>query len=116
MTKEIPAEMLDATTAAIFNRALELDIQADGEDLRELATAALEAAGVVRLIERIAELEAPETETRILPSGRTFVRNRCLMCHAYWDTAHPLRANEPERHNINCRIKKAREARANDRQ
>lgn len=39
-----------------------------------------------------------EQETRTLPSGRTFTRNHCRECGAYWDTNHALHKDESEHH------------------
>ena len=43
-----------------------------------------------------------EHEKRTLPSGRTFIRNRCPICKCYWDTGHQLHQDEKERHDPQC--------------
>ena len=36
-------------------------------------------------------------ETRTLPSGNIFTRNRCLICHSYWDTNHSNKKHKDEK-------------------
>ena len=78
--QNIPAEMLDAATKAVFNRALELDIRECGDDdCAEIAQAALEAAGVPALVAELAELQ---TSSDLRWNADQRARER-------WRAAHP---------------------------
>lgn len=46
--------------------------------------------------------ELLQKEPRMLPSGTVFVRNRCRLCHCYWDTGYPRALDEVEHHDRTC--------------
>lgn len=107
------AELIAAISDATANISIDIDSYGSGNIL-ERVEAAVEMAGkamesrdeIILLQARIAELEGAfkrliESETRTLPSGRSFTRFRCKICKAYWDIS-AWRERESEHHNEGC--------------